>query len=320
MTSLWLGGNTTCKSFDGGNTWACNPNGSTLPADDRQWLANYGSNIVYITTKQLGADLSGTDSIYVAKSIDGGLTFPVVSEVTTPELGIQPGDEGNIVVDQNNGSVYLAFFGYPGSNQLYVAKSVDSGQTWVLKLAYQAPSTSSLVHVFPSINIDPTGNLYVVFSDGVASYLVTSANGGATWSTPVQVNAGANAKTSLEPWVVAGDTGKINIFFYGTSDPNFMSNSAQWRIYMAQSQNALASVPTFSITAATGVMHQGPICVNGTGCASGTRNLLEYFYPDTSQDGNAMAVYPDDLHVNPATTITNAWFLKQTGGSKIIGR
>jgi hypothetical protein len=320
MTSLWLGGNTTCKSFNGGNTWACNPNGSTLPADDRQWLANYGSDVVYITSKQLGADLSGTDSIYVAKSTDGGVTFPFVSPVTTPELGIQPGDQGNIVVDQNNGNVYLAFFGYPGSNQLYVAKSVDGGQSWILKLAYAAPSNVSLVHVFPSINIDGAGNLYVVFSDGVASYLVTSTNGGATWSTPVQVNAGANAKTSLEPWVVTGDPGKINIFFYGTSDPNFMSSSAQWRIYMAQSQNALAAVPTFLITAATGVMHQGPICVNGTGCASGTRNLLEYFYPDTYPDGNAMAVYPDDLHVNPATTITNAWYLKQTGGSKIIGR
>lgn len=319
MTSLWLGGNTTCVSSNGGNLWACNPNGSTLPADDRQWLANYGSNIVYITTKQLGADLNGTDSLYAAKSVDGGVTFPFVSEITTPELGVQPGDQGNIVVDQNNGYAYDAFFDSTGS-ALYVAKSVDAGQSWMLKLVYQAPSNVSLVHVFPSIAVDRAGDLYVVFCDGVSSYLTSSADGGATWKTPVIVNSGANAKTSLEPWVVPGDPGKVNIFFYGTSDKSFMSSSAQWQIFMAQTQNAFARVPTFAINVATGVMHKGPICVNGTGCASGTRNLLEYFYPDTYLDGSALAVYPDDLHVDPTTTITNPWFLKQTAGTKIVGQ
>jgi hypothetical protein len=134
------------------------------------------------------------------------------------------------------------------------------------------------------------------------------------------VNAGANAKTSVEPWVVAGDAGRVAVFFYGTSDPSFNSSSAHWSIYMAQSQNALAAVPTFSITAATGVMHIGAICNNGLGCASGTRNLLEYFYPDVYPDGNVFVPYPDDLHVNHATTITSVFVLKQTGGSKLIGR
>jgi hypothetical protein len=319
MTSLWLGGNSTCTSSNGGSYWLCDPEGSTLPADDRQWLANYGSNIVYITTKQLGADLNGTVSLYCAKSTDGGVTFPYVSEMTTPELGVQPGDQGNLVVDQNNGNVYNAFFGAI-ANQLYMAKSVDGGQSWMLKLVFQAPSNVSLAHVFPSIAVDRGGNLYIAFSDGVTSYLTSSTDGGGTWSTPVRVNSGANAKTSVEPWVVTGDPGKVDIFFYGTSAANFNSTTAQWRIYMAQSTNALAHVPTFAITAATGVMHIGAICNNGLGCASGTRNLLEYFYPDTYTDGNAMAAYPDDLHVDAATTVTNVWFLKQTGGSKIIGR
>ncbi|MGH9774695.1 MAG: hypothetical protein ACRD50_07085 [Candidatus Acidiferrales bacterium] len=318
MTSLWLGGNSTCTSSNGGAYWLCDPEGSTLPADDRQWLANFGSNIVYITTKQLGADLNGTVSLYCAKSTDGGITYPYVSQMTTPELGIQPGDQGNLVVDANNGNVYNAFFGAI-PNQLYLAKSVDSGQTWILKLVYQAPANVSLAHVFPSIAVDPAGNLYIAFSDGVGSFLTSSTDGGEDWSTPVRVNAGANAKTSVEPWVVTGDPGKVNVFFYGTSDPNFNSTSAQWRIYMAQSRNALASVPVFAITAATPVMHKGAICNSGTACANGTRNLLEYFYPDTYPDGNALAAYPDDLHVDPATTLTNTWFLKQTGGSKIIG-
>jgi len=319
MTSLWLGSNTTCVTSNGGGLWACNPNGSTLPADDRQWLANFGSNVVYITSKQLGADLNGTTSIYVAKSIDGGVTFPFVSQVTTPELGVQPGDQGNMLVDQNNGNVYTVFFGEI-EDQLYLAKSVDGGQSWTLKLVFQAPNTVSLAHVFPSLSLDRAGNLYIAFSDGSSSFLTASTDGGATWTTPVRVNAGANLKTTVEPWVVAGDAGKVDIFFYGTSDSSFNSSTAHWSIYMAQSQNALASVPTFSITAATGVMHIGAICNNGLACANGTRNLLEYFYPDVYPDGNVFVPYPDDLHVDPATTITNVWMLKQTGGSKIIGK
>ncbi|MBV8205802.1 MAG: hypothetical protein JO041_03340, partial [Acidobacteria bacterium] len=84
MTSLWLGSNTTCTSSNGGTTFVCNPNGSTVPVDDRQWLANSGNNIVYITSKQLGTVEAGPETIYVAKSTDGGQTFPFVSLVTTP--------------------------------------------------------------------------------------------------------------------------------------------------------------------------------------------------------------------------------------------
>jgi hypothetical protein len=318
MTSLWLGGNTTCVSSDSGTTWICNPNGSTLPADDRQWLANYGNQTVYITTKQLGLDLSGTDSLYAARSMDGGVTFPFVSEITKPELGVQPTDQGNIVVDPSNGAVYNVFFASAGS-QLYLAKSVNQGQTWVLKLVVNGPPNVSIAHVFPSLALDHAGNLYIAYSDGSNSFLTSSTDGGATWKTPVIVNAGPALRTTVEPWVVAGDAGKVNVFFYGTPDASFNSSTAQWRVYMAQSQNALAPVPTFYLNTATGVMHVGAICANGLGCPAGTRNLLEYFYPDTYLDGNAMAVYPDDLNVNHATTITAAFFIKQTAGTRIAG-
>jgi hypothetical protein len=63
-------------------------------------------------------------------------------------------------------------------------------------------------------------------------------------------------------------------------------------------------------------MHTGPICTNGTGCASGTRNLAEYFAHTINHDGNAIVVYPDDKNnANPMTT-----FVRQTGGSKITGK
>ncbi len=325
MTSLWLGSNTSCVSDDQGVLWACNPNSNMLPADDRQWMANYGSNIVYLTTKQLGTVVAGPDSIYVAKSTDGGVTFPTVSFVTTPAGGPQPGDEGNIVTD-SNGNVYIPFFD-PNSQILYMAKSTDGAATWTIHTVYTAPACTAtlcvtLNHVFPSMAVDKGNNLYIAFSDGTNSYYTASADGGATWRLPTIVDSAFGVKSTVEPWVVAGDAGKINIFYYGTTDLNFMDSSANWIVYMSQSQNALAKVPTFSIAPATPyVIHTGAICNNGTGCPSGTRTMLEYFFPDTYTDGNAIAVYPDSVHV-PTTppTLTTVWFIKQAGGNTITGR
>jgi hypothetical protein len=324
MTSLWLGSNTTCTSTTRGSAWVCNPNGNMLPADDRQWLANYGQNIVYITTKQLGAVVAGPTTLYVAKSIDGGVTFPFVSTITTPDTGVQPGDQGNLITD-TVGNVYNVFFD-PTGQVLYMAKSVDGGSTWMLKQVYAAPPCTptlcvNLVHVFPSIAADSANNLYIVFSDGTYSYYTSSTDGGVSWRTPTIVQSGFSIKSTVEPWVVAGDPGKINIFFYGTTSRNFMDDTANWIVYMAQSLNATAKVPTFSVAPATPyAIHTGAICNRGTACPGSTRTMLEYFFPDTYLDGSAEAVYPDSIHVQDTTAPnTNVYFIKQIGGSRILG-
>src|SRR5690348_10294430 len=114
VNSLWLGSDTQSTSLDGGNTWLVNPFSSDVPLVDRQWIASAGDRVLYFTTKQLGADLNGTASIFVNKSFDGGITWPQVTQVTTPELGVQPGDQGNIEFDPATGNVYTVFFGSDG--------------------------------------------------------------------------------------------------------------------------------------------------------------------------------------------------------------
>lgn len=316
LSSLWLGSVTNCATSNGATSWICNPFASNVPEDDRQWVAWDGNSTVYLTTKNLGALLVGTQTVYVVKSTDGGVTFGAPVALTLPELGIQPGDQGNLITDRN-GYVYNVFFDHTAS-QLYLAKSTDGGQSFALKLVYQAPSGQNISHVFPAIAADNGGGLHVVFSDGTNSYLTSSPDGGVNWSAPIRLNNSWDSKTAIEPWVVAGDYGKVNVFFYGTPSSDFMDLTAQWKIFMAQSLNVFGNLPLVTQSAATYVMHKGAICVNGTGCASGTRNLLEYFYPDVYLDGNAMAVFPDDLHVDSGI-LTRAWFIKQTGGSKVTG-
>ena len=316
MDSLWLGAVTQTVSTDGGSVWTNNPAASNLPGDDRQWLAPFGSNILYETYKQVGAALNGTDSIFVAKSFDGGLTFPQISEVTTPELGVQPGVQGNMTVDQTNGNVYTVFTGADGG-EIYLARSTDGGQTWTLKLVYQGVSGVSLQNIFPTVAVDGGSNVHIVFSDSRNVYLTSSRDQGASFTPPVRVSNGGGTKTAVAPWVTAGSSGKVNIQWWGTSHTDPMDFTDPWRVFMSQTQNAFANVPAFAQLPATGVMHVGAICVNGLACPSGSRNLAEYQAADVGLDGNALIVYPDDKNSGTATGAARTWFVKQVGGNTV---
>jgi hypothetical protein len=213
--------------------------------------------------------------------------------------------------------VYNVFFDQT-STQVYLARSTDGGVTFALKLVYQGPADKSLAHVFPAIAVDHGGNLHVVFSDGVNTYLTASQNQGATWSHVVRVNNGASTRTAIQPWVVAGDPGKVDVTWLGSSATDFLSSSAQWQVFAAQSQNDFAAVPTFAQSPVTGVVHVGPVCVNGLGCPSGTRTLAEYWAPDAYMDGNALIVYPDDKNSGLPSGGARTWFVRQTSGPTIV--
>jgi hypothetical protein len=314
VNSLWIGSSTQSTSRDGGLTWSVNPFSSDAPIIDRQWIASNGNNELYLTYKQLGALLVGTETIFVAKSFDGGVTWPQITAMTKPEFGVQPGDQGNIEVDPNNGYVYNVFFDATG-HSLYIARSTDGGKSFILKLVYSVQPNTSLVNVFPSLAIDKAGNLFIAFSDSHSAFLTYSRDHATTWSTPVRVSNGSGSKSVIGPWVTAGDAGKVDITWWGSSALSNNDTTAQWKVFFAQSLDAFDKVPVFAQTAATDVMHVGAICTNGTGCADGTRNLAEYFAPGLWTDGSELIVYSDDFH----NSLPLATFIRQIGGTTVIG-
>src|SRR2546422_251856 len=160
MASLWLGAITNCVSSNGGANWVTNPVSSNVPVDDRQWVAIYQGNTVYLTFQQLGVLLTGTNSIFVLKSTDGGLTFPLVTEATTPQFGVQPYVQGNIALNKSNGYVYTVFTSDP-DNKVYVARSTDGGNTFGILLVQAGPAGTSYSNVFPILAVDGGGNVHV---------------------------------------------------------------------------------------------------------------------------------------------------------------
>jgi hypothetical protein len=146
-----------------------------------------------------------------------------------------------------------------------------------------------------------------------------SKDRGQTWSKPIKVNRAP--QTTTFPWIVAGDAGKIDVVYYGTSaigpSPEKVPDSSLWKVWMAQSLNATGKNPTFKEVAATGFMHQGSICTSGTGCAAGTRDLLDFFQVDVDAQGMANIAYTDNLNTPPdGSDPHQEWvtFVQQKGG------
>ncbi len=328
VSSLWLGSVTMSTSTDGGTggalpgqAWTVNPLAATIPGDDRQWIAAYGPQTVYMSYTDIV-----TGAVRVEKSVDAGKTFSLpVSATTSPMSDLQ----GNMAVDQYNGNVYVVFIPVGAHNQIYLGRSTNGGSTFTTIKAYEGPAGSDNGQVFPSMALDRVGNIHIVFSrcsipghTNCQIYLVSSADQGTTWNDAVRVSdLSAATATAVEPSVAAGGDGVVNVTWLGSpaATPDVASN---WHVFFAQTWNALSLTPTFAQNQAeSAVMHDQDICFNGLGCAAtpnqspGNRDLLEYFSMTIDPDGNANIAYTDTVtNCNPTTCISNSWFTKQTGG------
>jgi uncharacterized repeat protein (TIGR01451 family) len=153
-------------------------------------------------------------------------------------------------------------------DSLYVKKSTDGGQTWPAPHANPirthilasdgsnnkpAAQDQHAVNSFPSVDADRNpssiyfGNTYIAYNDfrpGTATgndlnvYLITSTNGGASWSSVVPVNDDGGTSTQFLPWIsVDQSDGSIHVSWLDTR------NSA---IHCPQSKLADTCTQTFS--------------------------------------------------------------------------
>ncbi len=271
------------------------PGDSPAKVVDRMWLAGAGTSRDYLITVQLGADLSGTDSLIVTESDDGGITYPngaIINQAileSTPETGFHsnivayPGYLGG---PSANSSVYTTFTS-PDGVDLYVASCAapcnlpvlpsggpPSKLNFTSTLAFTAPPGATVGNVFTPIAVDNDGNVYVAFSmqqldtngnqTGQNVYLIWSTNGGKTWSKALQVNNPADSATvtAMLPWLTAGDQGNIGVFWYGTNvagNPNNQTifANAKWKMYYAY-VNTTTSKPSVQYVVASGTTSGTP--------------------------------------------------------------
>ncbi len=351
VASLTLADVDVSTSTDGGATWKLNPTGAIIPGDDREWIAADGASKVCISYHDLA-----TFNIDVDCSYDAGTTFtqhaaPGAIDAAHAFL-LQNNQIGNLAIDPKTHVVYQVLAGIADTGEaacgfaftckyhaVWMAVSTDDGKTFTDYPVYIGPSDQvGLSHQFPNVTVDRAGNVYVLFSDDRNVYYCISTDRGRTWSAPIQVNR-TPVKTAIFPWAVAGDAGKLDVVYYGTSyydartSPDSYPTSAVWYAYFAQSLDADTRHGRFTQVQATPIVHRGGVCENGIGC-TGNRDLFDDFGVAASPaTGRASIAYTDDQYVADemhSPNCTPQWsntlrcdhtsVATQTGGPGIFGK
>jgi hypothetical protein len=327
-------------SKDGGQTWTLNPLAATLPNNDRPWIAASGANTVCISYWNIT-----TLNIVVNCSKDAGTTFTHVGSAIDADHAwlVRYNKIGNLVMNPASGTIYQIFAGIADPSEvdiddqsttglscsrpenmhqchaIWIAVSTDLGQTFKDYLVYLNPdSIVSYGHQFPNVSIDRAGTLYAVFSDGFDIFYSWSSNQGQTWSTPAQVNH-APSNTSLMPWSVAGDPGKLDIVWYGT--PYTKTNAdgsrvpadqypdeANWYVFFAQNRDATRGGSPFTHVQVSPTVHKGRICQGPAfNCPSDSRDLADDLGVAASPTtGLASISYTSDQYTDDPSNPPNA--------------
>ena len=193
---------------------------------------------------------------------------------------------------------------------------------------------------FPTVAIDRAGNLYAVWEQAPVSggkigntslMYAFSTDEGNHWSTPITIPT-PGLLNNVFAWPAAGDNGRVDIAFYGTSAavdtttggpsncPNGGPDSVNgtWSLYLAQTLNGHAASPTFTapILAGEHYIHKGDIqTVIGGQC--GDRTLGDFLQVRIGSHGEAQIAYADSNNEDEPFA-PHGMYVKQNGGTGLF--
>lgn len=294
-------------SHDRGETWSEAVDLSNGTGNDREWIAATGDGRIATTWR-------GATGLEFRFSPDGGATWH-------DKVSAAPdGNQGPVLHHANRTYLAAADFGGPtgGEALLHVYISTDDGAAWTSVVAARVPQsaageTNGYITDFPVLAADSAGTLYLVYATnlgltgspegpvlpgagslfGIA--LVTSMDGGLTWSSPLIVSD--PSKDARMPWVAAGAPGRIAVAWYeGANSIPGESLPDQWNVQMWHSISADQHAPQGATVRLTSMPnHLGALCTSGTGCLVSDRSLLDFFEVAITPDGQPVATWASSV-------------------------
>jgi BNR/Asp-box repeat protein len=271
-------------SKDGGNTWtvgteAVNHVNTVIPFEDKPGLivdnaptSRFKGNVYLAWTRfdvYGSADPEHRSQIYFTRSTDQGQTFSMpfrISDTGGDCLDSDNTVEGAVPAVGPNGDVYIVWAGPLG---LVLDKSTDGGLTfgkdkvignipggWDFEIEGLTRANGMPVTGVDLSNGPNKGTLYVNWIDARNGdpdvFVMSSRNGGETWTGPVRVNDDAlkNGKPQFFTWMAIDPAdGSVNVVFYDRRD----GTGTQTRLTLARSidggrtfVNHKIDVPPFS--------------------------------------------------------------------------
>ena len=323
VSQLILGCSISELSDDDGATWipdqGCGPNG----IEDHQSLGGgpfhapvtappppaYPHAVYYCNQ-----DFVASTTAFCAPSLDGGVTYgPGVPIYTLTQCGglhghIRVSPDGTAVVpNQNCGpTADPASAGGPFPNQAAVV-STNNGASWNVDVI---PGSHSTLRSDPAVAADAANRLYFAYEDGVhanndvtaeqiggRALVATSADGGSTWSQPVDVGAPFGIQNVTFPEVIAGDSGRAAYAFLGSPTAGDSENKTfqgLWYLYVAFTTDGGSTWAVQNLTPGDPV-ERGCIFLAGTGdCPNpAKRNLYDFMDITSDSHGRVLVGYSD---------------------------
>ena len=234
----------------------------------------FGSAYVVVSEYQATGFVTAFPSIgfplIVLSSRDGGITWNAPVDISDSPVNSQ--EHSSSITTGPNGEVYAAWMN-TAVGQVMFGRSLDGGRTWdkntiVRVNPYRAPFL--LVDDMrgnPTIDVDRSsgpnrGAIYISSIDkngpsagAVDAWIARSADGGATWSSPVLLSDGPHGPYSFEfqPRISVAPNGRVDAAWYeirswtGSSVPTY-------DVYYSYSTNGGVSFsPSVRVTSASSI-------------------------------------------------------------------
>jgi hypothetical protein len=311
LSDLWGGGVSVSSSSDRGASWRGVPVSVAGAPFDRPWVLGGEKDEVFVTAAQplLSLESRGLNSppaggIWVARSTDGGLTFPqsALAASNQDRLGLN----GNLARDKDH--VYLFYTKKTGEGRLAIIVTVssDHGATWTPHVAAEQAffpgQCFSPLNVFPVVAADGVGGVYLAWTlqnpqtQRIDLFMAASPDSGQTWNKPVLVTDRAGTRDL--PWIATDGSGRVGLVWYETNatllyksqdllvcDRNTPSD-APWRLHYAFSGDALNATPAFT----EALVQPDPVHVGPLG-----QPYAEVVQVRFTPDGRAATAYVADV-------------------------
>jgi hypothetical protein len=317
-------GQLVASSTDGGLTWSLPV---ALIADGSDFFDDKGSitadptnaSYVYAVWDRLTEQNSGAS--YFAVTADGGNTWQPATDIYDPGASAQT--IGNIVVVLP-GDILLDIASAldtattSATATLFALRSTDNGTTWsgpVMIAAEESVGTSDPLTGapirdstdLPSVSVSPGGSVYVVWQDssfsggdhdGIA--MSSSADGGQTWSAPVEVNGDPSA-AAFTPNIHVRADGVIGITYYDLRNDT-VPGSILTDFWMVTSSDGTQFTETHL---------SGPFnLLEAPEGEFGADNTLGYFLGDyQALTSSGSAFLPMNTQTNPGTAVSSDVFI-----------